>query len=326
MISSIHKENWYADYIVHWRALDVCNYDCSYCTPMLHKPIGEHSIPTAEKLIAASQKIANSVDKDKSVIVVITGGEPFMIKEIHKWFKFMSDHKFRIVVFTNGSMPLKVFEKCKDSFPYLHLKISFHPEKDNIEHIVSVANYVKSNGGNVEVRGMLVPGLFDRVERLEKLLNEIPVIKLPVFPLYNSETNHVNETFKSSQSLKGYHQTQDNGNLNYFSKEELNILKSLPTDESPDYLEIVVDGEVTTASNLIYNNLNKFKGWRCGITNKKILIEPNGEIKYGTCNSIGKSGNIYTDDITLFNQEYTICQKDTCLTIDEIMVTKSSVF
>lgn len=326
MISSIHKENWYADYIVHWRALDVCNYDCSYCTPALHKPIGEHSIPSADKLIAASQKIADSVDKNKSVIVVITGGEPFMIKDIDKWFRHMSNNNFRIVVFTNGSMPLKVFEKCKDSLKNLHLKISFHPEKNNIDNIVKLAKFAKENGGDIEIRGMLVPNLFDRVTELESRLQDIKVIKLPVFPLYNTETKHVNETFKSSQQLKGYHQTQDQGNLNYFSPDELKIIENLPTEESPEYLEIIVDGNITTASKLIYDNKNNFKGWKCYITSKKILIEPNGNIKYGTCNSIGIAGNIYNDDIKLFNKDYTICQKETCLTIDEIMVTKSSVF
>lgn len=329
-IVRIEKPNWYADYIVQWRPLDSCNYDCSYCSPDNHKPINKKNMSTVEELIFAAEKIKNSVDKEKSIITIITGGEPFLIPNIYKWFDYMSANNFSIVVFTNGSLPLKFYEKCKNSFKNLNIKISYHPENSNIDQIVNLATMIQSNGGNVEVRGMLVHSLFDKVLDLESKLLEkqIKLIKLPVYPLYNKTTKIVNPPFASSRKLKNYSQKVDDGSLNYFSKKELEFLKNIEKEETlPGYLDIniVNDNQLLVPYNsakIIYNNLNKFTKWKCGVTNKKILIQANGDVQYGVCGNDGIVGNIFSDECKLFDKEFTICNQQECHVIDEIMITK----
>lgn len=320
----IEKIDWQSDYIVQWRPLDMCNYDCSYCSPSNHRTIIKKDITTADTLIKAATNIRDSISNDKTVLVYVTGGEPFLVPEIYRWFNFMSDCNFKVGVFTNGSLPISMYMKCKSSFKNINIKISYHPENADIDHIVSLASTIVEHGGAVEIRAMLVNKLFGRVDELEQKLSkyDIPILKLPVFPLYDARTKTVNPTFASSRNLSHYTQTIDDGSLGYFTEEELATIKDDSNQQSiPDYLNVMVDGVGTNASTMVRNNLNRFKGWKCSVTNKKILIQANGNIQYGVCANSGTSGNVF-DDIKLFTEEYTICTQSECHTIDEVMITK----
>lgn len=322
-MQSIEKIDWYADYIVQWRPLDMCNYDCSYCSPSNHKSIVKKNITTADKLIEAATNIRNSIPANKSVLVYVTGGEPFLVPDVHRWFNYMAGEcGFKVVVFTNGSLPINMFMKCKDSFENINLKLSFHPENADIDHFVELASVIVKNGGTVEIRAMMASTLFGRVDELEnRLLNyNIPIVRLPVFPLFDPVTKTVNPTFSSSRKLKSYQQTIDDGSLGYFTQEEINVIRDV-NQITPDYLKVMVDGVETNASTIVRNNQNKFKGWRCSITNKKILIQANGNVQYGVCKNTGTIGNIF-DNIVLFTEKYTTCNQTECHTIDEVMVTK----
>ena len=244
-ISKIEKSDWYEDYIVHWRPTDMCNYDCSYCEPSNHLAINKAKLPDVNDLIKASKKIRDAVPADKSVLVYITGGEPFLIKDVHKWFNYMGENGMRVGIFTNGSLPLRVYDYSKESFQNINIKISFHPESADIDKIVNFVNMIKDNNGNVEVRAMLAQGLFDKIFELEKKLKDTPIYKIPVNPLYNKKTKVTNQTFESSRDLKGYHQRLDNGDLNYYTKEELEFIETLD-QEKPTYLNFTIDDTIQT--------------------------------------------------------------------------------
>ena len=322
-MNSIEKTDWYADYIVQWRPTDMCNYDCSYCSPSNHLTIVKKNLPTIDQLITATNNIKNSVPADKTVLIYITGGEPFLINDIHLWFEHMAKCNFKVGVFTNGSLPIKTYLKCKNSFSHINIKISFHPETADVDHVVELANAIVDNNGKVEIRAMLANQLFDRVDELEAKLKDIEVIRLPVFPLYNKETNKVNPTFSSSKNLKEYSQTIDSGNLDYFTDDELKRIKD-NKQSKPNYLKVNVDGIETNATTIVRNNQNKFKGWKCAVTNKKLLIQANGDVQYGVCANGGTIGNIF-EPLDLFTQEYSICHKTECHTIDEVMISKFAV-
>tara|TARA_B110000503_G_scaffold89737_1_gene135842 strand:- start:678 stop:1661 length:984 start_codon:yes stop_codon:yes gene_type:complete len=324
-INSIKKSDWYEDYIVHWRPTNMCNYDCSYCDSSNHLLINKSKLPSVENLINAARKIRDSIPLDKSILVYITGGEPFLIKDVHKWLDWMSENNMRVGIFTNGSLPSKIYDLSKQSFKNVNVKISFHPEFAEVDKIVELANTIKENNGNVEIRGMLAQGLFDKVFELESKIGDVPVTKLPVFPLYNQTLKKVNPTYSSSRYLEGYNQRMDDGDLGYYTEEELTIIKNLKQN-NPEYLNIIINDEIkSNAVDLVTSRSNKFTGWKCGIVNKKILIQANGDIQYGACNNTGTIGNIFTDNVELFKEEWTICNKRTCTTLDEIMITKSKI-
>lgn len=319
-MNQIEKPDWLWDYIVQWRPTDMCNYDCSYCAPSNHLKIQKERLPTIERLIRATDNIRASIPKDKTVLVYLTGGEPFLIPNIHLWFEHMAQYEFTMSVFTNGSMPIPTYLRCESAFEYLRIMISFHTEWADIDHIVRLANTIQDRGGKVEIRAMLANGMFDRVAQLVQRLPNTPITELPVFPLYSRRERRVNPVNQSSRNLKWYDQTVDDGSLEYYTQQELEYIQS-GKQPQPNYLRVLVDGVETNAATIVRNNQNKFQGWHCAVTDKKILIEANGDVQYGCCGATGIIGNIF-EPLKLFEQPWAVCPKRACLTIDEVMISK----
>jgi pyruvate-formate lyase-activating enzyme len=328
--TKIIKE-WETDYTIQWRPLDMCNYDCSYCSPANHLAINKSKIPTAESLIAATKKIEKSIG-NKTALVVITGGEPFLIPDIDLWLTYMSNNGFHVMLFTNASMPFKLYERCLDTFTpsNFYFKLSFHPETADIDRFVRLSEMLKSGGVDLEVRAMMVHGLFHRVEELETKLAaiDVPIIKLPVFPLFNKKLNRVNPVNSSSRNLKDYKQTIDNGNLGYYTEEELEVIKSLNgIYDNPDYVKCLVESKDGTqleysGAEIVRQNQNKFKGWSCEVSKRKLLVQANGDLQYGVCGNDGLIGNIFTDDIDLFTNNRTVCNMNECHVLEEVLISK----
>jgi organic radical activating enzyme len=326
-ITSITKTDWITDYTIQWRPLMMCNYDCSYCSPESHTLIVKSKIPTAEDLVDAAKKLRSQIPSNKSAMIVITGGEPFLIKDIHIWLNYLLANGFWVMVFTNGSLSEETYKNCQTAFsnPKLLFRLSFHPETSNIDRFAQLATSVQALGASVEIRAMLVNTLFDKVDELEQKAKGIKLIKLPVFPLYNKKTKQVNPVNKSSRYLKGYNQKPDDGTLGYYSQDELETLNNYEKRDTDPFFGVTINNDVPYAADKIQLlGKNKFTGWNCAVGSRKLIILPNGDIHYGFCNNEGIIGNLFTDDITLFDKEYTVCKKPMCGVIEEIMIDKSA--
>lgn len=325
-ITSIHKDNWFTDYTIQWRPLMMCNYDCSYCSPSSHERIVKSNIPTAENLVVASKKLKEQLPNDKTTMVVITGGEPFLIKDIHLWLEYLLNNNFWVMIFTNGSLSDETYENCKTVFsnPRLLFKLSFHPESADINKFSNLANSVKKLGASVEVRAMLVHTMFDKVNELESKLDDVALVRLPVFPLYNKQTKQLNPVLNSSRDLIGYQQTPDNGTLGYYNQEELEILNSIDQDDG--FFSITVNNNIPySADKIQLLGKNVFTGWSCAVVSRKLVILPNGDVHYGICRNEGIIGNIYNNDLILFDRKFTTCKQPLCGVIEEIMITKNKL-
>lgn len=336
-IVEISKDSWNTDYIVHWKVSDVCNYDCSYCEPSNHKTIDIKNITTAKKLIEGIDRIKRAVG-DKTVQIVLTGGEPFLIPNIEQFLAKIAEYKFRIVIFTNGSMPMKIYKRC---LPYLKepndICISFHSETAEVDHIVKLAQVFKQNNERLEIRAMLAPGLTHKVKDLIEKLEpySIGVNALVVYPLVEKSTGKINPTFNSSRNLVGW--AQDSSAIDrYYSEEEHAYIKRLESERKtnkqqtrkgfPMFIQVIGSNGLrekipSSAYSIIMKNKNVFKDWQCAITKKKIAIDSTGNISYGICNNHTVIGNIYQDDFE-YKDTYITCVNERCTTVDEIMVDK----
>ena len=207
-IISIEKKNWYADYIVHWKPLNVCNYDCSYCSPENHRSIDVEKLPDIDLLLSVADKIKNSIPEGKTLHVNITGGEPFLIPNFNLLLDRLDKHGFLVTVFTNGSMPLRLYEQCFPALKSMIVFVSFHPETADVSKIGKLVTSLRDNGGGVEIRGMMASTLFDKVNDMYSKLNEegITVNRLRVYPLVNVTENKINPPFSSSRDLEDYNQ------------------------------------------------------------------------------------------------------------------------
>jgi MoaA/NifB/PqqE/SkfB family radical SAM enzyme len=317
-IIKIEKKNWYGDYIIQWKPVQMCNYDCSYCDPANHKPIDVDKIPLVDKLISVSEKIKKSIPIDKTVAINITGGEPFLVNDIHLWLESMMDDIFNISIFSNGSMPLKIYKKCLPALKKIRIFLSYHPEFADDDRFVEIATMLKENGGPIGIRGMMVPTFFDKTERVAERLTErgVDFVKIRTYALVDRKTNKINPPGSSSRYLTDHHQHGDI-NIGYFSKEELKKLKEISdsqihVDEKEFYsidCEALKDNYTenikTSGFALMAGNLNQFKGWKCGLKMKKIVIQPNGITTYGLCRNELPLGNIFRDELLIFGHHFT---------------------
>lgn len=326
-LDSIKKNNWFTDYTVQWRPLMMCNYDCSYCSPSSHLRINKNEIPEVEHLIQASKHLVEQIPSNKSTMVVITGGEPFLIKKIHLWLDYLLENNFWVMIFTNGSFSNETYAECKKVFSNdkLLVKLSFHPETSDIEKFSKLANSIQELGADVEIRAMLANTMFSKIDSLQEKTNDIKFVKLPVFPLYNQKTSKINQINSSSRNLIGYAQTPDDGNLGYFSTEELMQLKELSSSES-NLFDITVNEDIEySADKIQLLGKNIFTGWQCEVVSRKLVITPNGDVHYGICNNEGIIGNIFNKDLKIFDKKFTICKQKMCGVIEEIMITKNKL-
>lgn len=327
-ITSIKKTDWMTDYTIQWRPLMMCNYDCSYCSPESHTPIVKSKIPTAESLVDAAKKLKSQIPSNKSAMIVITGGEPFLIKDIHVWLEYLLENDFWVMIFTNGSLSEETYKNCQQVFsnPKLLFRLSFHPETADIDRFAQLAKSVQELGASVEIRAMLVNTLFDKVDELEQKADGVKLVKLPVFPLYNRKTKEINPVNSSSRFLIGFNQQPDDGTLGYYNQEELKILNEYEKRETDPFFGVTVNEDIPySADKIQLLGKNKFTGWNCAVVSRKLIVLPNGDVHYGFCNNEGIIGNLYQDNsIELFNKEFTVCRKPMCGVIEEIMIDKTA--
>ena len=334
-IIQIKKKNWYADYLIQWKPLQMCNYDCSYCDPRNHELIDVNRMPLVDKLVSVSDKIRRSIPSDKTVAINITGGEPFLIEDVHLWLENMMHNVFNVSIFSNGSMPIKIYKPSLPALKKIRIFLSFHPEFVDEERFADLATMLHENGGPFGIRGMMVPTLFDKTERMSERLTKIGIefIKVRTYALVNRDTLKINPPYSSSRYLSNYRQHGDM-NIGYFSEEEITKLKAISQAQSNveekqftrldcDILENEVIKNINTSGfSIMAGNLNRFKGWKCGLRMKKIVINPDGQTTHGLCTNELPLGNIFEEDFIIYDDKYTDCKQNYCMSIDEIMIDK----
>ena len=334
---------------VDWNLGKRCNYDCSYCSPAIHDWTSpHHSIDSIKDFV---DQINNWVrSQNKTFNMGITGGEPFVhpnIIEILKITHDASEFAEQIVITTNGSMPLELYQK---SFEYLtHLTISLHLERSDTEtqatldKVILLHQQFPDKWINVQV--MCLPGKLEFVEntimpllesnnikftlrRIRPWLNEaVPEWKdLPkrqilksVYTLDQQTQTKENEKRTMDKRLAEVYDTE-----NYYSFEELEWFRTHEPatswqnialwNEDADYFE-------TNSDIMVSNSKNRFTGWHCFIGVDSLFIDFDGLLYRGVCHNDGPIGRIgSTID---FTTTPTICKKQWCLSNVDMTVRKA---
>lgn len=117
---------------IEWNLGKRCNYNCSYCGNELHDKTSEHMpwevfTDTVDKILAGTKK---------KVKISFTGGEPFVNPQFLQMLKYAEEKGVhQMSVTTNGSPPMKIYEKA---LPYLsYVVISYHFEFAYHEKIIN---------------------------------------------------------------------------------------------------------------------------------------------------------------------------------------------
>jgi len=115
---------------VVWNILKRCNYDCLYCWPEAHDNIS--LIPNIERCIQGFDNLYSKIEPSK-VNLTITGGEPFLIKDLPKLLEHIKPKCSYLNILTNGSSSVDKMLKAGKHLDRLSISIHFGETKNKQE-------------------------------------------------------------------------------------------------------------------------------------------------------------------------------------------------
>jgi len=289
------KENWF---LVSWTLSNKCNYSCDYCPTFLHN--GSSGWPEKDDVVNFIKKFKLS---GKEICYRITGGEPTYWKYFLEFAQTVKEQGNFFSFLTNGSQTVDYY---KNIARYTDgMIISYHPKYANAEHIAKIANNIACP---VALNLMLVPECFNEQLGVAKYLFD-NTTSLAIWPKVLLDktnldyiTNEVNDYSKSQKEIIS--------DWPYFRK--LN-------DSKLHRGNILLDGKIISANELIINNLNKHKGWSCWAGMHMLKIDMHGKIYRAECEQGGELGNIKS--FTMPDSPIT-CEKEICACLSDIYLAK----
>lgn len=288
------KDNWF---LVSWTLSNKCNYRCSYCPDILHNGSTGHA-----NWEVVSNFVKNFSVPGKTLCYRLSGGEPTYWKHFKDLAKLVKDLGHTFSFLTNGSQSVDYY---KEIGQYTDgLIISYHEEYADVDHFIKIAQNIDCP---VFINLMLVPEKFDRlVEVAKKLYDSSNNINVwPKVIVDKSDATVTNEVL-------------------YYSDEQQKIIKNWPyfkkiDDEQLHRGELLLDEIPITANDLIINDLNRHKGWRCWAGLHMVNIDMWGNIYRADCQQGGPIGNLkeYT-----MPSEPIICGAERCACLSDIYLRK----
>jgi MoaA/NifB/PqqE/SkfB family radical SAM enzyme len=295
--SDDNEKNTFA---VSWSITDICNYRCSYCVPSLH--MGKIGYPNYESVLSFSKMLIERC-KRKKIYFIFTGGEvttwkflPSLIKELKQYDKVF------ISIVSNGSKPLDYWNTIKDYID--NISLSFHSEFSNVDKFIDIIKLLH-NIVRVHINIMMNPNKFDICVSLAETIikKEFSDISLTLQPL----------TIDFGDKIYPYTDDQfsiiNNQDKLFTSK----IKWTKKWDKYRGKMKMIYSDSreiITSDYNLIINQGNKWRGWKCYAGIEQIIIDFNGEVWRGWCKEGNKLGTIYTGIDN--NIKPIICTKEFC--------------
>lgn len=268
---------------------NVCNYRCSYCNDY-HRDGSHRWSDNWDPYITLIDKLKQ---RNKNLYVEVLGGEPTVWPRFQEFVDTISDDRVFVEYSTNASRTLRYWEQFKTQRAFAFL--SWHYEFADDDHFFKVAE-IMQHKASVSIPLMIVPDNFERAKRLYERLTTLNIECTPKFTRTSiNGTSYFEYTDEQKQWIQGNH---------------YNRMKPFGIDwEIPRNLHF--DGKKIKFMDVLEQGLHKFKGYTCTAGIKRLMVEPNGNIKRCTKNVGGSLGNILSGDYTLPDDpivcDYTAC-------------------
>lgn len=220
---------------VEWNLGKRCNYNCSYCGNDLHDNTSEHMpwevfTGTIDKIKAGSG--------GKKIKISFTGGEPFVHPQFVDMLQYARENGiYRCSVTTNGSPPMKIYERALEYLHYTIVSYHFEYAKHDkvIENIVGIHRLIKQyreqgTWKDMHVHLMFLPGKLQECQNLISIMsnNDIPYTIRRIRPRVNATRTGWHMPYEDG--MQGFHptwqETQEFSRTQpYYSEQELEWLK-----------------------------------------------------------------------------------------------------
>lgn len=283
---------------VEWNLGKRCNLDCTYCPAEIHDNFSPHTnIKVLKDAVDALAEIG------KPVRLSFTGGEPCVHPDIEELLEHASQRLDWVTVTTNGTRKFKFYAEL----PVNYIVFSLHFEDvqwaKQVDTITLFAqmNEMKNN--------------FDFHVNVMAHHKHMLKVKQAVDRFAG---HNIKYAIRRIRWTEGDHDVFDD--MRYDGKDLEWILKQNATAEP----NVLVDGEMMHANDVIKQNLNQFKGWSCNAGIESLMINWDGEVHRATCRVGGSLGNIYDGSFEP-PEKPIICTRNFCTCAADIPLTKVNV-
>lgn len=256
---------------------NVCNYNCSYCNDY-HRD-GSHRWP--DDCTKWVDFINDLKKRNKYLYVEVLGGEPTVWPKFQDFVDEISDENVFVEYATNASRTLRYWEKFRSQRTFVFL--SWHNEEADDDHFYEVAK-IMQHKASVSVPLMIVPQTFDRAK---KLFERLSTLNIEVTPKFVRTSINGTSYFEYTDEQRDWIQNTKHNKMKPFGI-DWKIPQTLYFDGTPIKFMTVLDKE-----------MHKFTGWSCTAGIKRLMVEPDGNIKRCTKGVGGSLGNIKTGKYTL---------------------------
>lgn len=267
-----------------WEVSNHCNYQCSYCDPILYgNTTGWVDPDVALDFWKSVHTEINSNDK----MLTLTGGEPTLWPKLF-YFLDNLDDSYEVGIVSNGSRTLRWWQKLSKIDKVKHLTISIHLEYAFVEHISKVIE-IMSQTSAVAVLIVINPSKVQEsisfAEQLKEKNLTCKIILKTVTLRHKSNSAGNKQRYLYSQEIVDYI-----NNWHYWRKNNNVDVKSAGHN-------LYIDGKQMPGGalhGLVSNGKNSFTGWKCNIIKNRITVNTLGQV-YGSKCTTGKQyplGNI----------------------------------
>ena len=306
---------------IEWTLGNTCNYNCSYCLPILH----DNSFPWINL-----EKSKNFIDKlhnhytDMGITHFIWkfgGGEPTLYKDFAKLCEYINQQENNLIIpITNGSRKMDWWKDNYKNFFAVHFSI--HPEFTKPEHIRDVCDFLIENKVDSICHIMMKP------DEWSKCMDIIDVLKNSNRTEWGIQAKPLHQVWETD--------TASERDLYPYTEEQKQIFKSTiraqervneKVDTRFNRDMYMVDDDQTYDFDpywAVANDIVDWRGYNCNAGINRIYINFDKRMYLGAgCRvlSEGFTGKKYDEDFN-FPTTSVICNQERCVCIADIQVPK----
>lgn len=296
---------------------NVCNYKCHYCFPGSND--GTHRWPDYKKILDNMIELMNFYKTNKgkkNFDIKITGGEPTLWPDLKDFILEIKKQANVITrISTNGSRTLTYWYNSYEVFD--EVTISVHNEYANLDHIISVADFIHTQKkSNLYVFVLIDPSNWQKsIQCYDYLYKNSKGWFLSAAPvLIEGQTVYSKEQEEYMMSLR----------------KRLSLPVLPPVAKLPKiYLE---DGTVEDYNykKIIFQNANRFKGYQCNLGVDRVFIHADGKIT-GSCgqklfdDQLNIKDHDFSNKLTKVKLDPIMCEQEICSCSSEIVISKERI-
>jgi radical SAM protein with 4Fe4S-binding SPASM domain len=253
---------------VHLEITGECNFDCKFCYNSKYRNIQDFL--TFDEI----KDIINQLVDAGGSFFVISGGEPFMRKDIMEILYYLKSKKLPVRILTNGSLITeKIIEEIKKYNLVSEFRISLDSISNrdlnrgkHIEEVLKTIKTINNSGINLVINTVLTEQTYKDILDLYEFIKKLNVSQWRIdLPFYYGEY------IKHYERLK----IKDNELLfNYFSK----LIKRYLKDKPPFGMDIVYVFRTKIIENgILEHDLSMHP---CDYMKDSVTIRPNGDVSF----------------------------------------------